>query len=225
MKRNALGLAGLVLAYAGLHAAPAAAQVNVELAATNIHYTLVDLTPDDGEAPWIRFTTADWTPISWSASLTPQPGNEQSQGFNESRHVEFELSPNTQVVFRFDTHLALHAPTTDPRQYANAEIFSHMDISTGSGKGREEYTYNSMGDNAYVGQQDYSSGADFSRDSYGDISALTHGDPGVGIYDVHADAYLYSAAAPVPEAPAPVMFAAGLGVLGMLARRRSRGRG
>lgn len=225
MTRSRLGIAGLMLACAGLYAAPAAAQVSVELAATNIHYTLVDLTPDDGEAPWIRFSSADWTPISWAGSLTAPSGNEQSLGFSEQRHVEFELSPNTQVVFRFDTHLALHAPTTGPRQLANAALYSHMDIGWGFGKGHEEYTYNSAGDDAYVGQQDFSVGADFSRNSYGDISALTRDEPGVGIYDVHAEAYLYSAAAPVPEAPAPVMFAAGLGVLGMLARRRTRTRG
>jgi hypothetical protein len=215
-------LESLLLAGAACTAVPAAAQVQSNVAVSNLRYEMVDLTPGDGQASSFMFTQADPSPMTISASVTPVAGSEQNDDDGLERLGYFEFSPHTQVSLALDVHIAMQAvPLPEPEQSGYAQVAFFAGATWGPPKGSWErrdldYAYADIGLDA-LGRfhSEYASDktlrVTFVNDS--DFAAL-------GDFRIQLITEAHAMAAPVPEAPAPAI---GAGLLGMLGRRRRGG--
>lgn len=225
MKPLQLGVTGLLLACAGLFAAPAAAQVRSDATASRLRFVLIDLTPDDGETPWFNFTEADLSPFSASTSVTPIPGSEQRVRDGGERRGYFAFSPNTRLSLALDIDIAMQAtPQAGAEQSGTVWAAFLAKAEWGPSKDRverrdSEDVYGDVG--LYYG----SFRTEFDREETLWLSMENDTDyAATGEYAIFLESSSYALAAPVPEAPAPLMLAFGAGLLGILRRYRPRAR-
>jgi hypothetical protein len=225
MKPHQLGMTGLLLACAGLLAAPAAAQVRSDVTASNLRFVLIDLTPDDGETPWFNFTQADLSPFSASTSVTPLAGSEQRARDGGERRGHFEFSPNTRLSLALDIDIDMRAvPLAGAEQSGTVWAAFLAKATWGPPKDRwerrdSEDVYGDVG--LYFGdfRNKFDRNETFWLNMENDTDYAASGE-----FAIFLESSSYALASPVPEASTPAMFALGVGMLGFLGRRRARAR-
>lgn len=222
MARFGAGMTGLAFACAAFCALPAAAQVRSDVTVSNLRYVLTDLTPGDGQTPSFTFDDAVPTPISLSAFVTPQVGNEQNAYQYVSERGYFSFSPHTQLSLALDVHIAMQAAeVAGVEQTGSAWVGFLGNAEWGPPKDRwarrdSEEAYGDVGAvfGNYVPRYD--------RDETLWLTFVNDSDYAAdGEFAIQLEARAFAQAAPVPEAPAPLMLAVGAGVLGVLGRRRA----
>jgi hypothetical protein len=226
MTRYTLGMAGMLLACACLAALPAAAQVHADITASNLRYVLVDLTPDDGQASWFNFTQVDLSPVTISSAVTPVVGSEQDAHNNLKQSGLYEFSAHTQMSLALDVNFSIHAvPLSEPEQSAFAEIDFVTNAMWGPPKDRgtrrdSDMAYGQIGPSTPEGFR-----FDFDKDKTLWLTFVNDTDYAAsGDFSIYLETIAHAMAAPVPEASTPAMLSLGLGLLGMLGRRRASNR-
>lgn len=224
MNSHQLGALGL-LAYAALAPLPAVAQVQSDVTVSNLRFTLTDLTPDDGETPWFRFSPDDgFNPVSASTSVTPaSDGERRAYDWSEGTG-SFEFSPNTRLSLAVDVHIAMRAGAV-PEQSGTVWAVFRGGATWGPPRDRWERrdyedVYGDVG--LYLGEYR----PDFDRDetlwlSFENNTAYAAS----GDFQVLAESTSHALASPVPEPSAPAMLAMGACLLSILGRRRRGKRG
>jgi hypothetical protein len=220
MARYKAGLTGCLLACAGLAALPAAAQVQADVTVSNLRYTVIDLTPDDGQASSFSFTDADPGPLSLSSAVTPRVGADQDAHDGAERRGYFDFSPHTRVSIGLDVHTAM-AAAPGAGQTGSVWVGFLATAEWGPPKDRlpRRDSDEAYGDVGYLFDH-YT--PQFNRDQTLWLTFENDSDyAGSGEFAIqmassaHADAL----PAPVPEAPAPLMLAVGVALLGLAGRR------
>lgn len=227
MKTHQPGVTGgLLLACVGFLALPAAAQVDVEATASNLHFVLVDLTPDDGEAPWFTWSNADLSPLSVSSSVTPSESAQYMQD-NAERTGLFEFSANTRLALALDVRTAMQALPLSTREQGGW-VFTGFTAGATWGPPKDSWErFDSREVSADVGLYPLST-VYTTRLNREDTLWLTFENDSDyaawGDFRIQMGTASFSNALPVPEAPAPAMLALGIGLLGLLGRRHIRAR-
>lgn len=225
MKTHRIYTTGLLLACAGLPALPATAQVQSDVTASNLRFLLFDLTPDDGETPWLTLTGAALGPLSASTAVTPAVGSEQRALDRAERSGFFAFSPNTRVSLGLDVDIAMQAvPLSAPEQ--GGAVWAYLLAKATWGPPRDRWERRDIkeiyGD---VGLYSGEFRPSFERNETLWLSFENETDyAATGEFTVQLESSSYALASPVPEASTPAMFALGAGLLGLLGRRRTRAR-
>jgi len=220
------GFIASLLACACLSAAPAAAQVNVDVTASNLHFILFDLAPDDGETPWLRLSNDNLSPLSVSSSVTPS-GSDQYVQDHDDRRSTFEFSANTRLALVLDVRTDMQALPLLTREQGGWAVTSFRAEASWGPPENSLTHYDAWTVDGDIGLYPLSN-AYTTRLNREDRMWLTLENDSVysarGEFEINLGTASYSNALPVPEAPAPAMLALGIGLLGLLKRRRAGAR-
>ncbi|KQV45177.1 PEP-CTERM sorting domain-containing protein [Massilia sp. Root335] len=260
----------LLAALAALAASPSAlAQVQGTAEATNLRYSLTDLTPADGLAPAVNFTNGQAVALSVQ-SLLMAPGTRPdehiadvtatapttlSRNWTPEVHVDaslgrlgvrtaltvdtvpdaftrgsatatlapwyFTLAPHTGIAFSFDVAIAMALDEgANASEYGGANAFATLYYRTASGAWSAPIVDGLFG-SAGTSQAGVFAPFDLTRTAT--VSWANTGDTwieGHVIYDVGVSGEVQGGPAPVPEPAGWAMLAAGVGLLGAVARRQ-----
>lgn len=141
-----------------------------------------------------------YNPQSWSSTegwhLTPTDAQRSAFVFNLTTASVYRQVPSTYILPSQGLHQTYNASSLGPVFGSGADLYVNDKLDT-----------------AFSWQVSYGDPADEGKSII---------DRSLNAQLFHIDAFQMYRVSPVPEVPAPAMFAAGLGVLGLVLRRRRR---